>query len=135
MTSRANDPRWTMLESARPVLIEAFGPLGVFAVSTVAAFPDLDGIEICLCTRTDPERDALGARNSRLEPAVRAILHAAGFSADQLSDLKTTAQSQESVDRDHEGIWYFAIRTVSNQPLLVAPRRRMPDKASTVQHA
>jgi hypothetical protein len=47
--------------------------------------------------------------------AVRAIVVEAGFTPDQVTDLRTVAQSQETVigttsDRDYEGSWFYALR-------------------------
>ncbi len=33
-----------------------------------------------------------------------------GFTQDWLRGLMTTAQSQETVDRDYEGKWFYAVR-------------------------
>lgn len=105
----APDPRWKFLEDARPELLRAFGPRGVVRIEFVAAFPELDDFAVWLCTNTDDERDRLGLDNP-LRDAVRAILLKTAFSAEQLHGLMTTAQSQETVDRDCEGSWFYALR-------------------------
>jgi len=41
---------------------------------------------------------------------VRTILLACGLRDRDLDRLTTTAQSQETVDRDYEGSWFYAMR-------------------------
>lgn len=76
-------------------------------VEYVSAFPQ-DDFAIWLGTAIDIERDALGTDSPRLEE-VRAVLRC-GFTQDWLRGLMTTAQSQETVDRDYEGKWFYAVR-------------------------
>jgi hypothetical protein len=105
----ARDPRWSFIEVARRALLDAFNHDGVTRIEVVAAFPHLDDFGIWLCTATDKERDALPRVNPRIEE-VRSILLSAGFPSDQLTGLSTTAQSQETVDRQYEGSWFYALR-------------------------
>lgn len=86
-----------------------FGPQGVVRIEVVAAFPEQDEFAIWLCTATDQERDRLGLDQPRIDQ-VRTILLEAGFSPNQLHGLVTTVQSQETVDRDYEGSWFYALR-------------------------
>ena len=105
------DPRWAFLDDAQPRLLAAFGADGVTSVRYVAAFPHLDGVAVWLCTTTDAERDALGLTAPRLND-VRRILLDVGLGEEELSGsgLVTTKQSQETVDREFEGNWLYAMR-------------------------
>lgn len=76
-------------------------------VQFVAAFPDLDGVSVWLCTDSDHQRDAL-SRNGYERDTVVEIFHSLGFPESE--EILTTAQSQETVDRDYEGSWFFAMR-------------------------
>lgn len=122
------DRRWSLLEDARVALTDAFAADDVTQIVYAAAFPYLDGFTVYLCTSTDTQRDALGSVKrfqgqdavvgavSEVEVAVpaglkvRAILEEHGFTAAELSELITLAQSQETVDRDYRGRWFDAIR-------------------------
>ena len=73
------------------------------------AASDLDGFAVWLCTDTDAQRDALGTSNPRLEP-IRQVLASVGFVASELTHSSSTAQSQETVDRDYQGNWFLAMR-------------------------
>lgn len=103
------DPRWTMLENAKPALMDALAFARVIGIEVVAAFPGSDSIAIWLCTSTDEERDSLPRENPHLDE-VRAVLLEAGFSPAELAELMTVAQSQETVDRDYEASWFYALR-------------------------
>jgi hypothetical protein len=104
-----SDPRWAIFELAQPILIDALAPDGVIDARLVASFPNSDDFVIWLCTATDEQRDALPQRSPRLEQA-RTILSQTGFPAAQLHGLGTVAQSQQTVDRDYQGSWFFALR-------------------------
>lgn len=86
------DPRLQLLEDARPLLMDALSPDGVTEVRYVAAFPQLDGVGVWLCTRGDAERDRLGPRNPRLTET-KTILASVGFSKADLARTTTIAQS------------------------------------------
>jgi hypothetical protein len=79
-SDRRHDPRWSLLDAAKTLLL-----------------------------KSDRERDALGSPDPMLD-AVRAIVVEAGFTPDQVTDLRTVAQSQETVDRDYEGSCFYALR-------------------------
>lgn len=64
---------------------------------------------VWLVTETDAERDDLGDSEPCLA-AVRDAFAAVGYRADQLVNVHTTAQSQETVDRDYESSWFYALR-------------------------
>jgi hypothetical protein len=121
------DRRWSLLEDAREALTDAFAADGVAQIvrGGVRAFRP---VHRYLCTATDTEWDALGSATNVPRPdavvsavgevevampaarRVRAILQEHGFTAEQLSDLVTLAQSQETVNRGFRGRWFDAIR-------------------------
>jgi hypothetical protein len=103
------DRRWAMLNNAEPGLIQTLASVGVVRIEIVAAFPDQDRIAIWLCTSTDTQRDEFPRSNPYLDE-VRTVLLASGFTPDELEDLMTVAQSQETVDRDYDGSWFYALR-------------------------
>jgi hypothetical protein len=109
-SERWGDPRWGFLDAARPMLLAAFAANGVTQVDYVAVFPEIDGVSVWLCTTTDAERDALDLSSAR--PLVRQIMLHVGFSEQALSGsgLGVTKQSQETVDRDFKGKWFYAMK-------------------------
>ena len=103
------DPRWDAVQRAKPEIVALLADSGVSGVQVVAALPDQPEVWIWLCTDTDAERDALPAMHPHLE-AVRAVLGRAGYPAADLATVWTTAQSQETVDRDYGASWFYALR-------------------------
>jgi hypothetical protein len=103
-----DDRRWGLLEDSRMPLLQTLGSLGVARVEFVGAFPELDSLGVWLGTLTDYERDALD-RPSVTE-RVRQVLPSVGFRDDELADFRVVPESQETVDRDYEGSWYYAMR-------------------------
>jgi hypothetical protein len=103
------DPRWELLQVATPLLRDHFADRGVVRVEYVAAFSEADSFSVWLCTRTDAQRDALRTEGSALG-AVRRLLREAGFTEREVSRVGTTSQSQETVDRDYAGSWFYALR-------------------------
>jgi hypothetical protein len=102
------DRRWYLLDQAGSLIVNRLRSYGVDEVRFVAAFPR-DAFAVWLCTRTDRERDRLGNPDPLLEKT-RSILLEAGFSTSQVAALRTVAQSKETVDRDYEGRWFYALR-------------------------
>jgi hypothetical protein len=107
-SDRRDDPRWSLLVAAKALLSNRLSAQGVERIEFVAAFPRHE-FAVWLCTQCDRERDALGPPDPLLD-AVRAIVVEAGFTPDQVTDLRMVAQSQETVDRDYEGSWFYALR-------------------------
>lgn len=103
------DRRWDLLLSARTGLIRRFAADGVYRVEYVAAFPGQDAVAVWLGTSSDAEAEQLRQRTDLVEP-VTAALREAGFTAAELSELVVVAQSQETVDRDYAGSWFYALR-------------------------
>ena len=100
------DPRWTMLNELKPVLIEAFSRDGVVRVEYVSAFPDQDDAWVWLGATTDAERDALAS--SDLLVALRDVVRGVGFDSSLISGV--TVQSEQTVARDYAGSWFYALR-------------------------
>ena len=90
-------------------MLEALSECGVKRIEYVAAFPDLDGLAVCLCTDTDAERDRLGTSSPALADVQR-VLREVGFQDSDIGQVLTTAQSQETIDREYDGKWFYALR-------------------------
>ena len=94
-----------MLLAARRSLTAIFVEEGVERVEYVAALPD-PKVWVWLGTDTDAQRDAL-ATAPRLLERVRQVL------ANEVVDIEVagvTVQSVETVQRDYEGSWFYALR-------------------------
>jgi hypothetical protein len=102
------DPRWTLLQEMEPALLQAFRESGVTRIEYVAAFPSQDDAWVWLGTETDAERDALAGSEPQVLSEVRLIAERHGFSAENVSGV--TVQSEETVARDFEGSWFYALR-------------------------
>ncbi|WP_348788932.1 hypothetical protein [Leifsonia sp. NPDC080035] len=105
----AGDRRWALLDSAGPMVTAWFRSRGVVATRFVAAFPELPGAGIWLCTATDEERDDL-RRDTELVTAARDVLHQVGFSPLDLAETGVVVESQQTVDREYGGSWFHAMR-------------------------
>jgi hypothetical protein len=103
------DRRGQMLATARPELVDAFADDGVLRVEYVSAFPDQDDLAVWLGTATDSEADRLRQQQG-LRDRVSAMLSRAGFTGEQLEGLLVVIQSQETVDREYAGSWFYALR-------------------------
>lgn len=100
------DHRWTGLQEAAPLLVAAFGGRGVVRVEYVAAFPQPD-VWVCLGTATDAQREALAA-DERLDDEVRQVLDLRCEVGIKVQGV--TVQSEETVARDYDGSWFYALR-------------------------
>ena len=89
-------------------LLRTFGESGVLRVEYVSAFPFQDDAWVWLGTATDAERDALTGWEPRLLSEARRIAEHHGFPAQNVSGV--TVQSEETVARDFEGSWFYALR-------------------------
>jgi hypothetical protein len=105
----SSDPRWHLLKHAKTRLVELFGSDGVTEVRVGAAFPQVNGVDVWLCTLADDEKVRLQAKPHRFDN-VKAVLRSAGFSDVDVAKSTVTVQSQETVDRDFEGSWFYATR-------------------------
>jgi hypothetical protein len=78
-------------------------------VEYVVGFVHPYGVWVWLATSSDAERDGLGEGHPFLRE-VGEILTEAGLSVEDAHFEGTTVQSQETVDRDYEGSWFYALR-------------------------
>jgi len=81
----------------------------VIATRFVGAFPEFPGAGVWLCTTTDQERDDLRADTALLK-ATRDVLREAGLSPLDVAESGVVVQSQQTVDRDYRGSWFYAMR-------------------------
>jgi hypothetical protein len=102
-------PPFDLLEQAEPLLLERLGHHGVERIEYTVGFVFPWKYGVWLCVDTDEQRDALGTDNPHRD-LVREVLAAVGIPSDHLQDLVTTSQSQETVDREYEGSWFYALR-------------------------
>lgn len=109
MAAAESDPRWALLDPARTAILERLTKRGVQRVEFVAAFGTSDELWVWLCTAQDAERDALGDSDPCLHE-VREALASVGYPDGQLVNVHSAAQSQETVDRDYESSWFYALR-------------------------
>lgn len=105
----SGDPRWEALQSARDELLAKFSLRGVSRVEFVAAFPDQLGAHVWLATGSDVDRDAL-ASQPELQVEVLATLRSFGLPPEDIEASGVQVQSQETVDRDFKGSWFYALR-------------------------
>ena len=99
------DPRWGQLVAARRSLSAEFAGQGVDHVEYVAALPDPE-IWVWLGTTSDAERDRLATSHALLGQVKRVL-------ADEVDGIEVTGvtvQSDETVRRDFEGSWFYALR-------------------------
>jgi cadmium resistance protein CadD (predicted permease) len=66
-------------------------------------------LAIWVATKTDAERDALRA-NKQLRREFRSALRTVGYPRAAISSVGFSFESQETVDRDHRGNWYLALK-------------------------
>lgn len=85
----------------------ALSDRGVGRVEFVTAFSEPFDSFVWLGTSTDNERDAL-LDVPDLHELVRDAVQPSGFDLSLIRGV--TAQSQETVDRDYEGSWFYALR-------------------------
>ncbi len=108
MTPAIGDPQWDWLERAKSGLLALYSADGVVGVEYVVGFVSWGSFAVWMVTATDAERDSLSARIDA-DP-VRHALEGAGFGAGQPEQLTVVVQSQETVDRDYAGSWFYALR-------------------------
>lgn len=100
---------WAALERARPVLLERLEPYGVVGVQYVVGFVHPFEVWVWLVTSSDAERDGLGDERPFLNE-VGEVLNEVELPVEDANLEGTTVQSQETVDRDYEGSWFYALR-------------------------
>ena len=104
-----DDPRWAVLQSAKVQLLNQFANRGVLRIEFISAFPTQVGTHVWLCTRSDVQRDSL-SKSSELEAEVRDLLRSVGLPAADVDASGVVVQSEETVDRDYDGSWFYALR-------------------------
>lgn len=98
------------LEDAKPALCEELGHFGVTRIEYVVGFVKPYQVAVWLGTETDAQRDALSPINPEID-SVRRILKPLLPNVDYVGEIDATvAQSQEAVDRDYQGSWFYALR-------------------------
>lgn len=100
-------PDWEQLQRIKESLLVAFSDRGVRRVEFATAFSEPYVSEVWLGTSTDDERDALLDVHDLLELVADAV-QASGLDSSLITGA--TSQSQETVDRDYEGSWFYALR-------------------------
>lgn len=100
---------WTALERATPSIVDALRDVGVIDAKYVVGFVHPFRVHVWLVTSTDTERDSLPATNPFVDE-VRSAIGESGFPDEHASLDGTVAQSQETVDREYEGSWFYALR-------------------------
>lgn len=96
------------IERSEPAIISATQSAGVVRVEWTIGFVWPYDVSAWLCTTTDAERDEL--RDQPFHEAVFEILVGAGLPVRDLGQLRLTKQSQETVDREYQGSWFYALR-------------------------
>ena len=94
-----------MLQGLRSDLLEALSDEGVERIELVVAFSAPFTFWIWLGTTSDAQRDAV--TGTRTESVIRRATEARCL--DHLYE-GFTAESQETVDRDYEGSWFYRLR-------------------------
>ena len=100
-------PDFDQLERIRACLIAEWAHRGVIRVEFTTSFIAPFDSAVWLGTDSDTERNALLDLPNLLE-LVRTAIRSSGL--DPSSIVGATAQSQETVDRDHRGSWFYALR-------------------------
>ena len=80
---------------------------GIFHFGVVDISPE--HLAYWITTKTDAERDRLSA-DAGLIASFRAALAEAGYPADAISRGGFAFESQETVDRVHDGNWWYAVK-------------------------
>jgi hypothetical protein len=102
--------RWAALDASKLRLLAVFANAGVERVEYVVGFNAPYRVSVWLGTALDAEKAALEHRTD-LTTAVAEALDAAGLSqTDAAFDGAVVVQSQETVDRDFAGSWFYALR-------------------------
>ncbi|TCC47895.1 hypothetical protein E0H75_24470 [Kribbella capetownensis] len=99
-------PNWPALERLKEELQREFRKQGVDHVEYVLAFSAPFDVWVWLGTATDAERDTLAADRA-LDDRVRAAADRCG-----LAEIVrgTAVESNETVDREYDGQWFYRLR-------------------------
>jgi hypothetical protein len=101
--------KWAVLERAEGFLLHAFASAGAIRVEYVVGFVEPYAVSVWWCTETDAQREALAHREG-LDEEVANALAAAGIGQTDAVFDGVVVQSQETVDRDYDGSWFYALR-------------------------
>ncbi|MGI5405033.1 hypothetical protein ACQEVG_37455 [Streptomyces sp. CA-135486] len=99
-------PEWERLEGVKEGLLREFATNGVSLVEFVVAFSEPFYYWVWLGVSTDQERDAC-QQDATVDGRVRRVV--AEHDMAELCD-GLTIESQETVDRDYEGSWFYRLR-------------------------
>jgi histidine triad (HIT) family protein len=106
---RAGREVWSALDRCSPAILQALGPSGVIGVRYVVGFVHPFSVHVWLVVATDVERDGLPARDPFLEIG-RGVVRRIGLPPGDASIDGSVCQSQETVDRDYKGSWFYVLR-------------------------
>ena len=106
MLRRKAEPNRRVVKRLEKSLLREFGSQGVRHVEFVIAFSEPFTYWVWLGSATDAEREQLQA-DASVNERIRA--QAANLSIDALYE-GWTIESQETVDRDYQGSWFYRLR-------------------------
>lgn len=98
-----------MLKDAEVRLLDTFADSGVATIKYVVGFVEPYEVSVWLGTETDAQRDALGRRQGLHETVADALVASGIDGSDAVFD-GVVVESQETVDREYEGSWFYALR-------------------------
>jgi hypothetical protein len=101
--------RWAVLQDAETRLLACLASSGVMRLEYVVGFVEPYEVSVWLGTETDAQREAL-KRHEGLHEEVGDALTAAGIDDTDAVFRRVVVQSQETVDREYEGRWFYALR-------------------------
>jgi hypothetical protein len=98
---------WEALDLAKSALLSRFAEDGVVRVEFTVSFEEAPDRRAWpwLATNTDVERDSLAERATLVADANAVLAHYGLPASDGV-----TVQSEETVTRDYEGSWFYAMR-------------------------
>jgi hypothetical protein len=99
--------RWT--EAATEHLRARFAEAGVVRVEYAVGFVRPYAVSVWLGTETDAQRDKLATR-PQLRESVFEVLAEVEMSESEYVYRGVVVQSEETVQRDYEGSWFYALR-------------------------
>lgn len=106
MLRRQAEPNWRVTRRLEKALLRDFEAQGVCHVEIVVAFSQPFAFWVWLGTATDAEREQLQADatiNERIRAEAAGLLLEARYEG-------WTVESQETVDRDYQGSWFYRLR-------------------------
>lgn len=103
---RESKPDWDRMSRLNTSLLAEFGPQGVSRVEFVTAFSEPFQFRVWLGTSTDEERERL-TEDASVMSRIRRLA-----AVESLEDLLEgySAESEETVDRDFQGSWFYRLR-------------------------